>query len=119
MSKKRLPLLGTALATAAMMLPSVQFASADAAPERGIISFKYLNYQEHQDALGTSVSPGTARSEHPELDDDIGDDGDDGDGDGPDGAVWMIFVRSISFDAGNAFCCYALKRLYDYRVNCS
>ncbi len=43
-------LLGTALLAAALSLPSVQFAYADAAPERGVVSLKYLNYQDSQSA---------------------------------------------------------------------
>jgi hypothetical protein len=64
--------LGAALVTAAMALPSVEFAYAEAAPERGIISFKYLNYQEHQSAV--SVSGGDIDNGN---DDDNDDDDDD------------------------------------------
>jgi hypothetical protein len=39
---------GAALASAALMLPSVQIAYADAAPEQGIVSLKYLNYHDSQ-----------------------------------------------------------------------
>jgi hypothetical protein len=42
--------LGATLLTAALLLPSVQFAHADAAPERAVISMKYLNYQDSQSA---------------------------------------------------------------------
>ncbi len=48
--------LGTALLTAAMALPSLQFANADTAPERGIVSFKYLNYQDSQSVVSQPVS---------------------------------------------------------------
>jgi Protein of unknown function (DUF3570) len=41
---------GAALLSAALLLPSMQFAYADAAPERGVISLKYLNYQDSQSA---------------------------------------------------------------------
>ncbi len=41
---------GAALLAAALALPSVQFAYADAAPERGVVSLKYLNYQDSQSA---------------------------------------------------------------------
>ena len=41
---------GAALLSAALVLPSVQFAYADAAPERGVVSLKYLNYQDSQSA---------------------------------------------------------------------
>ncbi len=39
---------GTALLAAALALPSVQLAYADAAPEQGVVSLKYLNYQDRQ-----------------------------------------------------------------------
>ena len=42
--------LGAAFLAAALVLPSVQFAYADAAPERGVVSLKYLNYQDSQSA---------------------------------------------------------------------
>jgi len=51
--------LGAALVTAAMAMPSLQFAYADAPPERGIVSFKYLNYQESQ---GVFTQPGSSSS---------------------------------------------------------
>jgi len=41
---------GTALLAAALGLPSVQVAYADAAPERGVVSLKYLNYEDSQSA---------------------------------------------------------------------
>ncbi len=90
-SKKRSTLLGTALTTAAMMLPSVQFASADVAPERGIISFKYLNYQEHQGALGSSVASGTARSEDEDDEDRI-----EHENEHHNSAVWVNLVSGAS-----------------------
>ncbi len=42
--------IGAALLSAALLLPSMQFAYADAAPERGVVSLKYLNYQDSQSA---------------------------------------------------------------------
>ena len=39
---------GAALLAAAFALPSVQLAYADTAPERGVVSMKYLNYQDSQ-----------------------------------------------------------------------
>ncbi|MEI6847724.1 MAG: DUF3570 domain-containing protein [Chlorobiaceae bacterium] len=47
-SKKTSTVLGATLISAAIALPSVQFAFADAPPERGIVSIKYLNYQDSQ-----------------------------------------------------------------------
>jgi hypothetical protein len=47
-SKAKSTVLGVALFSAAMALPSVQFAYADAPPERGTVSLKYLNYQDSQ-----------------------------------------------------------------------
>jgi hypothetical protein len=60
-----------ALLTAAMSLPSLQFASAEAAPERGVVSFKYLNYQDKQNS-GSSSQSGSTQSggEHHEGHDD-------------------------------------------------
>ncbi|HWQ26465.1 MAG TPA: DUF3570 domain-containing protein [Chlorobaculum sp.] len=40
--------IGAALTAAAMFLPSVHPVFADAAPERGIVAFKYLNYGDSQ-----------------------------------------------------------------------
>jgi hypothetical protein len=40
--------LSTILTSAAMLLPSVKIALADAAPEQGIVSMKYLNYHDSQ-----------------------------------------------------------------------
>ncbi len=48
--------LGAALVTAAMALPSLQFASAETPPERGIVSFKYLNYQDRQGIVSQTGS---------------------------------------------------------------
>ncbi len=45
-----------------MGLPSVQFAHAEAAPERGIISFKYLNYADSQSSAVSSSSSGSGSS---------------------------------------------------------
>jgi hypothetical protein len=45
----QLPELGAALLSAAMALPCVMgVAHAESAPEKGILSFKYLNYKERQ-----------------------------------------------------------------------
>jgi hypothetical protein len=40
--------IGAALAAAAIYLPSARPAFADAAPEKGIVAFKYLNYKDSQ-----------------------------------------------------------------------
>lgn len=40
--------IGAALAAAAMTLPSVHTAFADAAPEKGIVAFKYMKYDDEQ-----------------------------------------------------------------------
>ena len=48
--------IGTALLTAALALPSVEFAYGDAVPERGVVSFKYLNYQDSQGIVTQSGS---------------------------------------------------------------
>ncbi|NTV04997.1 MAG: DUF3570 domain-containing protein [Chlorobiaceae bacterium] len=48
--------LGAALLAAALVLPSVQTAYADAPPERGAVSMKYLNYQDSQ----STDTPATA-----------------------------------------------------------
>ncbi len=45
---KKTHALGAALFAAAMALPFSNTAFAEAAPERGIVAFKYLNYQENQ-----------------------------------------------------------------------
>lgn len=47
-SNRKSRVLGTLLASAAMMLPSAKKALADAAPEQGIVSLKYLNYHDSQ-----------------------------------------------------------------------
>ncbi|MEI6651044.1 MAG: DUF3570 domain-containing protein [Chlorobiaceae bacterium] len=59
-SKTTSAFLGAALVSAAMALPSVQFAWADAPPERGTISLKYLNYQDSQTG-DTAVTAGMSR----------------------------------------------------------
>lgn len=41
-------IIGAALTAAAMFLPSSRSALADAAPEKGIVGFKYLNYKDSQ-----------------------------------------------------------------------
>ena len=48
--------LGAAFVTAALALPSLQFANAEAPPERGVVSFKYLHYQESQDIVSQTGS---------------------------------------------------------------
>jgi len=45
---KKTHVLGAALFAAAMALPLSDAAFAEAAPERGIVAFKYLNYQDSQ-----------------------------------------------------------------------
>ena len=55
-AKTKSAVLGTVLVSAAMVLPSLQFAYAEAPPERGVVSFKYLNYQDRQSALNVSQS---------------------------------------------------------------
>ena len=47
-TKKSTNVIGAALFAAAMALPSSHSAFAEAAPERGIVSFKYLNYEDSQ-----------------------------------------------------------------------
>jgi hypothetical protein len=63
-------LLGTALLTAAMTLPALDFASAESAPEKSMISFKYLNYSESQTTPGTGARSSSSSSSH-EADDDV------------------------------------------------
>jgi hypothetical protein len=46
--KRSSAILGTLLASAAMLLPSVKSALADAAPEQGIVGIKFLNYHDSQ-----------------------------------------------------------------------
>ncbi len=45
---KNTRVIGAALTAAAMLLPSVRPAMADAAPEKGIVAYKYLNYKDSQ-----------------------------------------------------------------------
>ncbi|NTV68204.1 MAG: DUF3570 domain-containing protein, partial [Chlorobaculum sp.] len=45
---KNTRVIGAALTAAAMLLPSARPAMADAAPEKSIIAFKYLNYKDWQ-----------------------------------------------------------------------
>jgi hypothetical protein len=52
--------LGTLLASAAMMLPSAKMACADAAPEQGVVSLKYLNYHDSQSG-STDKTAGMSR----------------------------------------------------------
>ncbi len=57
---KKSTVFGALLVAAAMTLPSVQFASADTPPERGSVSFKYLNYQDNQSG-DTPLTSGMTR----------------------------------------------------------
>jgi hypothetical protein len=59
-STKTSAVLGAALVSAAMALPSLQFAYAEAAPDQGVVSFKYLHYQESQIGDGVSVITGAS-----------------------------------------------------------
>jgi hypothetical protein len=59
MSTTKSTLLGAAFVTAAMALPSLQFANAETPPERGAVSFKYLNYQDRQGIVGNSTAINT------------------------------------------------------------
>jgi hypothetical protein len=59
-SKTKSAFLGAALVSAAMALPSVQFAYADAPPERGTVSLKYLNYHDSQTG-DNAVTAGMSR----------------------------------------------------------
>ncbi len=59
-STKKSTVFRSLLVAAAMTLPSVQFASADTPPERGSVSFKYLNYQESQSG-DTALTSGMSR----------------------------------------------------------
>jgi hypothetical protein len=55
---KKTHLFGAAFVTAAMSLNTVQSAYAEAAPERGVVAFKYLNYQDwqpDQDRIGVNA----------------------------------------------------------------
>ena len=56
MSTTKSALLGAAFVTAAMALPSLQFANAETPPEKGIVSFKYLHYQDSQGIVSESGS---------------------------------------------------------------
>ena len=53
---------GTALLAAALSLPSVQFANADAPPERSVFSVKYLNYEDSQPGINTTSSASSGGS---------------------------------------------------------
>ncbi len=59
-SKTASATLGAALCTAAMFLPLVDFASAETAPERTLVSMKYLNYQDSQSG-DTALTAGMSR----------------------------------------------------------
>lgn len=45
---KKAHVVGAALFAAALALPSYQPAFAEAAPEKGVVAFKYLNYEDSQ-----------------------------------------------------------------------
>jgi len=47
-SNRKSRVVGALFASAAMLLPSAKNAMADAAPEQGIVSMKYLNYHDSQ-----------------------------------------------------------------------
>ena len=56
----QLPELGAALLSAAMALPCVMgVAHAESAPEKGTLSFKYLDYKERQQITGDAANGGT------------------------------------------------------------
>ena len=59
-SNKTSAILGAALVSAAMTLTSVQFACAEAPHDQGIVSFKYLHYQESQIGNGVDVITGAS-----------------------------------------------------------
>ena len=59
-SKTKSTILGTALLSAAMALPSVQFAYAEAAPDESVVSFKYLHYQDSQIGDGVNSISGAS-----------------------------------------------------------
>ncbi len=55
---KKTHVIGAALFAAAMALPFSNAAFAEAAPERGIVAFKYLNYEDSQpgvDRIGVNA----------------------------------------------------------------
>ena len=55
---KKNHVIGAALFAAAMALPSYQPALAEAAPEKGVVAFKYLNYEDsqpNQDRIGVNA----------------------------------------------------------------
>jgi len=55
----QLPELGAALLSAAMALPCVMgVAHAESAPEKGTLSFKYLDYKERQQVNGDAAGGG-------------------------------------------------------------
>jgi len=57
-STKKTSIIGAALFAAAMALPSTNSAFAEAAPEKGIVALKYLNYQDSQpgqDRIGVNA----------------------------------------------------------------
>ena len=56
----RSTILGTVLTAAAMSLPSLQFASAESSPDHGVISFKFLHYQDSQIGDGIKAISGAS-----------------------------------------------------------
>jgi len=59
-SNRKARVLGSILASAAMLLPSAKNALADAAPEEGVVSLKYLNYHDSQTG-DTSFTAGMSK----------------------------------------------------------
>ncbi len=60
-SNRKSRVVGALLASAAMLLPSVKNAMADAAPEQGVISMKYLNYHDSQTG-DTNLTAGMSKN---------------------------------------------------------
>ena len=57
--QRPLPELGAALLSAALALPCVMgVAHAESAPEKGTLSFKYLDYKERQQLMGDAANSG-------------------------------------------------------------
>ena len=65
-SIKKSKFVGTALLTAAMALPALDFASAESAPEKTLVSFKYLNYSESQTIPGSESNSSSNQTSHQE-----------------------------------------------------
>jgi hypothetical protein len=63
---KNTRVIGAALTAAAMFLPSSRTALADAAPEKGVVAFKFLNYSDSQpDQERMNISAYTLRAMTP------------------------------------------------------